>query len=315
MSWVKRNLYFLIGSIVAVLLLGVAGYYFWTNYELNEANLEELNKGYSELSQLTTSKPKSDTVDNIERATEQAKLVRAAIDKEHKFFQPILPVPNPTNGIVTKDEFASGLRRSIDELTRSAATASVLLPPKYGFSFDAERGLTVFAEGSLPALAQQLGEIKALCNVLFQAKINSLDALRRARVSADDAKGPVSDFTDGVSTTNALAVITPYEIVFHSFTPELAAVLSGFANDPHCMIVRALNIEPGAMDSSPATSPDLSAGSGFGAAPIPGGPPGGFAPAAPAAPAASKGGMTTVLDEKQLKVTMVIDIVKLIQKP
>jgi len=159
MSWVKRNLYFLIGSTVAVLLLGLAGFFFWTNYQLNDENLEKLNKGYAELRDLTAKNPKSDTVDNIEIAQQQNAVVRAAIEKQHKYFRPIPSIPTTTNGVVTKDEFASALRRTVDELTRAAATASVVLPPKYSFSFEAERTLTIFAPGSLEPLSVQLAEV------------------------------------------------------------------------------------------------------------------------------------------------------------
>ena len=71
-----------------------------------------------------------------------------------------------------------------------AADASVTLPPQYGFSFEAERTLVKFAPGSLDALAQQLGEVKKICEILYAARINSLDGVRRVRVSNDDASGP-----------------------------------------------------------------------------------------------------------------------------
>ena len=45
--------------------------------------------------------------------------------------------------------------------------------------------------------------------------------------------------------TNQFAVITPYEVAFHCFSGELAAVLSSFAADPHGFVVRGVNVEPG----------------------------------------------------------------------
>ena len=53
-----------------------------------------------------------------------------------------------------------------------------------------------FAPGSLGALAQQLGEVKALCEILFAAKINSLDGIRRVPVSPDDAGGTQADYLE-----------------------------------------------------------------------------------------------------------------------
>ncbi len=45
----------------------------------------------------------------------------------------------------------------------------------YSFSFAAQRERLAYAAGSLEPLSVQLGEVKAICEVLFQAKVNSLD--------------------------------------------------------------------------------------------------------------------------------------------
>ena len=298
MSWVKRNLYFLFSSLVALVLLGLAGYYFYSNWSLNNSNLEKLNTAYGLLDQLIKSNPRDEHVDNILTAQQQLTNVVALIEKEKKFFLRVAPIPDSTNGVITKDEFASALRRTIDDLGHAAAAASVTLPPKYNFSFQAQRDLTVFVEGSLPPLATQLGEIKAVCNVLFQAKINSLDNLRRERVSADDARGPQSDYLETTSVTGPMAVLTPYEVSFHCFSPELAGVLAGFAGDPHGFIVQAVNVESAAQ---------AQAGSDVLGWP-------GYAGMAPAAAPATKGGLPVLLDEKQLKVTLVLQVTKLLQK-
>lgn len=296
MSWVKRNLYFLIGSTLAVVLLVLAGFYFVTNYHLNDENLKKLNERYDELDTLARAKPNpgNKEIDNIEISRQQEAEVRGIMEKERKHFSPIIPIPNPPDKVVTKDEFASALRRTMDELANAAAAASVTLPPKYSFSFEAERALTIFAPGSLEPLSVKLGKVKTICNVLYQAKVNSLDNLRRERVSADDLKGPASDFLEIGSLSNQLAVLTPYEVGFHCFSPELASVLAAFANDPHGFIVKAVNVEPGAA---------LTAGGDTG---------GGATPAA--TPAMGKGNLPVMMDEKRLKVTLVIQLVKLLPK-
>ena len=152
--------------------------------------------------------------------------------------------------MVTKDEFASSLRRTMDELENAARTSSVLLPPVVQLFL---RGGTV-ADHLRPrqprAPSARLGEVKALCSVLYEAKVNSLDNLRRERVSGDDLRGPQSDFLESSSITNSLAVLTPYEVTFHCFSTELASVLAGFARDPHGFVIKAMNVEPGALQAS-----------------------------------------------------------------
>jgi hypothetical protein len=303
MSWVKRNLYFLIGSTVALVLLGLAGFYFYSNWKLNNDNLDKLNAAYGELDQLAKAEPNpgNKEVDNIQIARQQEAQIREILQQEQQYFLPVPPIPNPTNNVVTKDEFASALRRTMDDLEHLAGTASVLLPPKYSFSFEAERSLTIFARGSLEPLSARLGEVRAICNVLYQAKINSLDNLRRERISGDDMRGPQSDYLEYGSVTNSTVVLTPYEVTFHCFSTDLASVLAGFAGDSHGFVVKAINVEPGVLP----TGTD----SGSGGAP---GYPGMMM--APPPPPTSKGGLPVMLDEKQLKVTLAIDLIKLLPK-
>ena len=96
----------------------------------------------------------------------------------------------------------------------------------------------------------QLGEVKNISEILFAARVNALDGIQRVRVSDDDTAGPQADYLEDVSVTNNLAVLTPYAITFRSFSPELAAVLAGFAASPNGMIVKAINIRPAGAAAS-----------------------------------------------------------------
>jgi hypothetical protein len=223
-------------------------------------------------------------------------------------------------------------------MQRDATNSSVTLPPQgYSFSFEAQKRRMSFAPGSLSPLSTQLGEVKAICDILFAAKINSLDNLRRERVSPDDSSGPQSDFVAERSSTNELAVQAPYEISFRCFSPELAAVLAGFASSSNAILVKSLNVElaPPVVEAPAPVTPV------YVAAPNPVPPPpqnrrseedafraryglGLRGPSTPIAPPpivqpqlgapqpVAKGGLQTVLDEKQLKVTMLLHIVKLL---
>jgi hypothetical protein len=312
MSWIKRNLYFLIGSIVSVALLGAASWYLWSKMQLNNHKLEELNSAYGELEQLSSKKPNpgNDKVDNIELAAAQGKQISVQIEKVRKYFVSIPPIPDSTN--VTDQDFATAMRSTADRLQRDAARGSVALPtPRYFFSFEAERQLVKFSSTNLQELAVQLGEVKTICDILFNAKINSFDGLRRERVSEDDLKGPQSDYLDEHSTTNDLAVVTPYEVTFHCFSPELGNVLAGLANNANGVTVKALNVDSSTMGSA-VTRPNE-------AMPMVGYPPNmpnspmpGTSVSGTAIPAIKRGGLPIVLDEKQIKVTMMMNVIKLL---
>src|SRR3569832_847795 len=79
MSWVKRNLYFVIGTVIAVILLGLAGWYFYSKYSQNIATFAQLNQAFEELKNLNRQNPHpgSGNVDNIKIAKEQQQELRA----------------------------------------------------------------------------------------------------------------------------------------------------------------------------------------------------------------------------------------------
>lgn len=332
MDWIKRNLIFVAGAVVALGLLVGAGFYNFSGWRHNGAKREKLNAAYEELKRLNTLNPHpgGGKVNNIDLAREQQRELQKFIAKVARHFARIAAIPDSTN--VSGKTYSSALQQTIDQLQREATNNSVILPPKYKFSFEAHLGRVQFAAGSLAPLAVQLGEVKTIASLLNQAKINSLEGIRRERVSVDDAAGPPTDYLELKSTTNELAVITPYEVTFRCFTPELASVLSGLAASPHGLLVKSLNVEPavvvlGAEPSAATAAPvyhaappprlppaDFARRGGVGGIPVPRYP----VPTAPVtAPvtATAPGGKPTeqtLVKERQLKVTLLIHVVKLL---
>ncbi|HTQ51102.1 MAG TPA: Amuc_1100 family pilus-like protein [Candidatus Acidoferrales bacterium] len=321
MGWIKRNLMFAIGGVVALLLLLGAGFCDWRSWDHNSTAFDRLNEIYGKLKELSDKKPSpgNKEVDNIKAAKDQEAEVRAWIAKAADFFQPISPIPDAPE--VTSEAFASDLRRTIDQLQHAAESASVQLPPKYSFSFEAQRSSVKFTPGSLAPLAVQLGEVKKIAEILFAARINALDSIQRVRVSDDDnAAGQQADYTAEASITNNLAVMTPYVITFRSFSPELASVLSGFGASPNCMIVKAINVAPAGATTQMSGGP-----SPYNSYPNPypnpyvtppgypqGGP--GIPPPPPALGTVPRGALATVLNEQILRITLEVIIVKPLPK-
>ena len=329
MSWIKRNLYFLLASVVAVILLVGSGLYLYSSWEQKNSSLETLTKATTDWKSILEKPtgPGNDKINNIDTAREQQKKVREKIREIQKNFVPIPRIPDPAEVNARKDDMASAmrsaLRRTIDQLQRDAANNSVALPMQnYAFSFKAQQNLYNFSPGSLEPLSVQLGEVKAICDVLFKAKIHSLDSIQRERVSVDDVNGPPSEYLDPshLAVTNELAVLAPYVITIRCFSSDLASVMAGFGNDPHGFIVKAINVEPGTggaglptSEGTPGAIPTM--GQGY---PPSGYPPSGYerymnptAPPAVAPTAPRPGGLPTVLDENKLKVVLVVNVVRL----
>jgi len=376
MSWIKRNLFFVIGSFIALALMGLAGWFLYAKYNLNNQILADLKTNFNDLKSLTTKSPHpgDGKINNIQNAKDQQLQLSNYIAKARVHFEPIQRLPSAEDAPkITDRDLTTALSKTVDQLQHEAATASVNVTSNYYFSFEALRGKVSFdAKGLLP-LATQLGEVKALCEILFAAKVNSLDNIRRERVAAEDSLGGLqTDYLTEKRTTNDLAVVTPYEITFKCFSSELAAVLAGFASSPHAIMIKTINVEGAPISQvqeqpvygapvgvqympqyvAPPPTPvggmggeadgrarmmqryGLSGAGGMGryggggAASVAGSvpyrglpaqqPPPYIAPAVPygtatpAATAPKPGGLPTVLDERQLKVTINLLLIKLL---
>jgi len=161
-----------------------------------------------------------------------------------------------------------------------------------------------FAEGSLEPLSAQLGEVKAVAETVFSARVNVLDGIQRVRVSTDDTVGSQGDYIEEHPVTNDLAVITPYVVTFRCFTPELSRVVGAFAASSNTFLIKSINIQP--ATSAAAATPDMPGmpgryGGEAGGIPQP-------------TPAPGKGGLQTVLKEQLLRISLEVGLVKLLPK-
>lgn len=330
MAWIKRNLFFVIGGVIALALLGGAGYYDFQSWTQNSEELAKLNDIYSQLKDFSSKNP-SPSPENIELARKQETQMRDWITQARTHFQPIPSIPDATVQ-VDSELLGATLRNTVVKLQDEAVAANVTIPPKYCFSFESEAGtrqmIMKYAPASIAMLPVQLGEIKAISDVIFGAHVNALDAIQRVRVSDDDLNGPATDYIDESIVTNDTAVITPYMVTFRCFSPELAAVISGFASSPNGFVVTSVSVQP-ASGTTEGGYPGAGQYPGnFGGYPGRfggrfagrGGFPGGYPPnQVPGAPeqvqnVATPNGLPIVLKEQLLRVTLEVKIVKLLTK-
>lgn len=310
MTWVKRNLFFVIGGLVALGLLGAAGYYNYTSWARNSDEVDKLKEIYATLNSLNSpdANPGNDKINKIDQAKDQDAQLHAWLDQAVAWFQPIPPIPpsSPAKP-VSNESYTEALRRTIDSLLHEADAANVvvpdLAPDKYAFSFKSERDLVKFSPGGLDALAAQLGEVKTIAEILYAAGVNELNSIQRVRVADEDANGPPADYISEQSITNNQVIITPYVITFQSFGPEIARVYAGFAASPHAFIIKSRNVLPAQPNANtPAPAPQFFPRGGDHMNPY-GQTPGG--------PLPDKTGLVTVFKEQLLRVSMEIEIIKL----
>ncbi|HWD21372.1 MAG TPA: Amuc_1100 family pilus-like protein [Verrucomicrobiae bacterium] len=322
MAWIKRNLIFVITMAVGVILIGVAGYFVYTAIGANADARDQYNGAVGELSQLQDKKPHPST-ENIQVVTDDSKRVATMATNFGKAF-----VNFPTPPPVEPREFKKFLTITLNQFRAGATNANVeLADPEYAFSFSAETSRLTFPEASFGPWMEQLEEIKAILDILYAAKINSLDGLQRCPAPSEDPSG--ADFLASAVTSNQVSIIAPYKISFRGFSEEIANVLKGFASSSHCFLIKDLEVAPskgmpagggvtggGFMPMAPAYSPmPFQAGPSYpgrrggrySPEPMPVMPQAPTAAAVPAAPTAP----VTILKPMPLFVTMVVDVVKL----
>jgi len=318
MGWIKRNLIFLAGALLALALLGGAGYFIYLGWSRNSDQYQKLNDLYAKLTEINNSPQQAgdNKTDNIKVAKEQDQQLREWIKAAGGRFQPVPPIPL---GAVNSKTYATALGTTVYQLQQEAKENSVGLPASYYFSFQVQSDKLTISSG-LDPLAKQLGEVKAIAEVLFAARVNNLDSIQRVRVSDDDVNsGAQADYTDKSPITNELAIITPYVTTFQCFTPELAKVISGFASSTNPFIVKSVSVQPANASGTPENQavntppPQQYLPGRYGGRFGPGFP-GGVPPEPTPANAPAKGGLQTALKEQLLRITMEVDIVQLLPK-
>ncbi|HVR37359.1 MAG TPA: Amuc_1100 family pilus-like protein [Methylomirabilota bacterium] len=246
MLWIKRNLGFVVGGAVALALMGFAGWFLYSQLRESRGVSDQLEQKLTELRSLYNRRPFPNT-NNIALAREQQKVIAKHEEEARRFFMPT--GFEQTIGPNDDEAFKNLLETTIYELHQSAKTHRVRVPAnRFSFSFEAQRTKARFASGSIPTLTTQLADVKAICAILFDARVNSLDGVRRVPVPNSDDQGSTAVASDYITyldfRTNKVGVITPYEFTFRAFSGELADALTGFLESKHGFIVKGVLVEP-----------------------------------------------------------------------
>lgn len=248
MAWLKRNLLLVVGGVIALALLGVAGYYLYSQIGRYNEVTGVLTERTDKLNTLYASAPFPNQ-DNIRAAKAEEQRAMGYVEEVKK----LLNAPAyPKYDIA---EFKSSLEKSIVQLHREASNSGVrIVQPDYKFTFAAQRPLAQFQPGSLEPLTAQLEEIKQLCGILFRSSVHSLESIRRASVSSDDPANSADYLASKKITTNTTAglVMSPYELIFYGFSSDLAAVMNGLQRSPQFFAVKYVVVDQAPASASPA---------------------------------------------------------------
>jgi hypothetical protein len=237
MAWLKRNLVLVAGGVVALILLGGAGFFLYTKRQANNEVSALLVQAEQEFRQLMGRNP-SVSQENIEAARTEQKRVSAMLEENRKHFGEFTSITN-----ISSAEFKSLLETTISGLNDLADGLGVRRPSQFNYTFPEQRRSLVFDPADLVPWTHQLMEIKALCEVFYRARVHSVTGLRRAPIKTREAGYYILAGVRPATNTVAGVVLTPYEVVFNGFSSELAVILDQLARAPHCFLVKNIDVQ------------------------------------------------------------------------
>ena len=299
MTWIKRNLIFVITALIGVALIGWA-VWSWLNVKSEDDQAKtDFEAVMNELNGLRTMNPYP-TPENIEAAKGEAAQMRGLVGDFQKVFGPFPPVP-----AMDEKAFAAELSRRVAVWQNEAKTAAVKVPTDdYGFSFDGLRGLLSFPSNCIPIWLEQFNEVNGLVDIVLRSHVNEITGLMRVPVYPGDQGGPA--FVATTWLTNNLGVVAPYQIDMVCFSRDLAAVLEGFDNATNCYVVKSVTVRPTTNPAGqPGAAPALTAEQFRGYHPV------GPQPGRPGAPGAKGPTGVTIIRERPLFVSVVVDAIQL----
>ena len=313
MVWIKRNLVLVVSGLVGLVLIGLGTYLVLSGLARNKELSEEVEVTRTRASQLYDANPFPGQT-NIDTARKEMESLRASIGKAQRHLSPV-----PLEKMDLK-RFMAFRDETLNELRVAAKRAGTALPDdRYAFSFATQRDRTQFSKDFLH-VAEQMAEVRVLSMMLFDARVNRIGNIRRAKASDDDRSSTfASDYTalDVMPDAAGHMVSHPYEFTFYCFSTEVADVLNRLERSTNSFLLKAIQVEPeDSKNTEGVGAPQILPGSERTSPPPPPRPrfpqppstnrvvtP---VPPRPTAAAAGNDRPVTLLKEKRLKVTLLI---------
>ena len=288
MAWIKRNLSLVISGVVALALLGIGGWYLWSAMQKNRQVDTDINQIKSEIETLLGKQP-TPNAQNLADAKKQLERLNTFMLTAKKQFPPTPPPAQPLDN----QSFKSLLQTTVDELQKQATSVGIHVETNYYYTFENERLPVMFPPESLRPLSERLSEVKMLASILFKSRINRLVGMRRAMVPGEQAipaaPAAANDYLPARAVANADTGMTlwPYEVTFHCFSPELAGVLDSLQRVEYGLVVKSISSD--ALREGAQTAPRN---------------------VSPARTNAPPKALQTIIDERTLRVTLRVEIIK-----
>lgn len=345
MLWIKRNLFLVIGGVISLALLGGAAFYLYNSFYDNDDQDAALEALKAELQQFGTGTYPSE--ENISQVKSNTAVAQVFMGEANRLLavEPQRPLSPPAFSI----ELTKALDRLRRDATNSSVELPPKYEFTFG-EIKARASVLPYTVEPLHAQLQDISTLCGVLYKAKVRAIESINRVPAyaADPGGADLLTDLAPRTNNVAT-NVNIVSTPYRLTFRGFVSELTAVLNGLAQTREFVVIRQMDLDAGgaAAPLSPGMGmdpmgmspmPAMSPLGGLGGAPPGFGAPGGAvglpgmanpamapnpAPAQPVRPVVQprpgvgaggppppKSSLTPILDEKPLRVTLVVDVIK-----
>ena len=317
MEWIKRNVGFVAVGAASLILMGIAAWFLFAQMGKNATADQTLNDLLSRREQLWSQPvhPKgTEETNNID-------LVRSDRERLGRFLgeiKAVIPVM-PEASVLDNQGFKTRLDQTLFQLVRTATNSGTMVPEGFAFSFESIRGKFQFNSNSVAPLSLQLGDVEALASILIESHVTSLDGIKRVALTEEDQAAAGSTGLLGLTAkTNEFSVSLPYELTFQGFSADLAEVVNRMMRSDRCMVIKSIDVSPGVgalglADTRMGTMPGRFEGGrgmesryrGIGS----GNP---YNALQAAQPGMIPSQPVVVIDSQTLRITMLVDVVRLV---
>ena len=181
MAWIKRNLFFVLSMAAGLILTGYCAWLFYGDYKRNAAVKQECQDNEAQYDKFLN---QCSFPDGNEHRVGQGR--REPTEGVGGGSAQNIHPPQPAPTRLDDQRFSAYLENTIFELRSKATNAEVGLPDKIAFGFTDQQNKLKFPPENIQPWMRQLAQIKALCDILYRAKINSVASFRRVPVSPTD---------------------------------------------------------------------------------------------------------------------------------
>ena len=184
----RKHMPLLVGGLVVLLLAIVLFYLLFSAKGRYADGFARLTSIQSQLQRLTN-RSVFPSESNVLSMGKQQEIYREYLDGLRGSMKKGQAAAEP----ITRDRFRQLMEETLRQLVNDARTKSVTLPVNFAFGFQR------YAEGNLPAeeemnrLVDQLGSVKVLCEILYDAGIGELVSVDRTVFEKDAQIAPVEE--------------------------------------------------------------------------------------------------------------------------